>query len=236
MRATPHENVSCGRMRTPRKHTYIILTSLNPTFYIVGLYRVDIIFLISARKHRLWVLVRTASPKNISEFLSENFQFWRWNFQYIWIGVFLVMSEGPDQSLVRTIRQDLQNHSRQRPHWVYADRQTDFWSCLSYVTKTPVAIARLIWAQSHWPRQLHSPYSEDLSFDFWKFIWASLIRNFEKIICGSLRMPNWPKWPRGELDISTVLSFVSVIFALNPAGTQRWYNVESTSMQRHDVV
>ena len=49
-------------------------------------------------------------------------------------------------------------------------------------------------------------------------------------------MPNWPKWPRGELDISTVLSFVSVIFALNPAGTQRWYNVESTSMQRHDVV
>ena len=42
----------------------------------------DIIFLISAQKHRLWVLVRTASPlcfeqkyeKKI-EFLSENFQF-----------------------------------------------------------------------------------------------------------------------------------------------------------------
>ena len=44
-----------------RKHTYIILTSLNP-FYIVklGFTGVYIIFLISAQKHRLWVLVRTA--------------------------------------------------------------------------------------------------------------------------------------------------------------------------------
>ena len=37
------------------------------------------IFLISAQKHRLWILVRTASMsrnmKNISEFLSENIQF-----------------------------------------------------------------------------------------------------------------------------------------------------------------
>ena len=58
------------------KHTYIILTPLKPHFYIVkqwftGVY---IILLISAQKHRLWVLVRTASAK-ISECLSENFQF-----------------------------------------------------------------------------------------------------------------------------------------------------------------
>ena len=82
------------------KHTYIILTPINPTFisdpsilmgpsfYIVklGFTEVYIIFLISAQKHRLWVLVRTASPRRfqrvptiyfcteiwkISEFLSE---------------------------------------------------------------------------------------------------------------------------------------------------------------------
>ena len=67
-----------------RKHAYIILTPLNPT----GVY---IIFLISSQKHRLWVLVRTASSrrfwrvptiyvlsrnmKNIRIFLSENFHF-----------------------------------------------------------------------------------------------------------------------------------------------------------------
>ena len=45
-----------------RKHAYIILTPLNPHFYIVklGFTGVYIIFLISAQKHRLWVLVRTA--------------------------------------------------------------------------------------------------------------------------------------------------------------------------------
>ena len=39
--------------------------SLKPHFYIVklGFYRVYIIFLISAQNHRLWVLVRTASPR-----------------------------------------------------------------------------------------------------------------------------------------------------------------------------
>ena len=38
---------------------------LKPDFYIVklGFTGVYIIFLISARKHRLWVLVRTASPR-----------------------------------------------------------------------------------------------------------------------------------------------------------------------------
>ena len=42
---------------TSRKHSYIILTPLNPTFiYIVklGFTGVYIIFLISAQKHRLW--------------------------------------------------------------------------------------------------------------------------------------------------------------------------------------
>ena len=60
---------------------------LKPHFYIVklGFTGVYIIFLISAQKHRLWVLVRTASVptiyvlirnmKNIRVFLSENFQF-----------------------------------------------------------------------------------------------------------------------------------------------------------------
>ena len=66
---------------------------LKPHFYIVklGFTGVYIIFLISAQKHRLWVLVRTASPrrfkqepsiyvlsrkmKDIRVFLSEIFQF-----------------------------------------------------------------------------------------------------------------------------------------------------------------
>ena len=44
-----------------RKHAYMILTPLNP-FYMVkpGFIGVYIIFLISAQKHRLWVLIRTA--------------------------------------------------------------------------------------------------------------------------------------------------------------------------------
>ena len=54
---------------------------LKPHFYIVklGFTGVYIIFLISAQKHRLSVLVRTASSRfrswNIRVFLSENFQF-----------------------------------------------------------------------------------------------------------------------------------------------------------------
>ena len=58
---------------------------LKPHFYIVklGFTGVYIIFLISAQKHRLWVLVRTALPiyvfnrnmKNFRVFLSEKFQF-----------------------------------------------------------------------------------------------------------------------------------------------------------------
>ena len=72
-----------------RKHTYIIMTPLEPHFYTVklGFTRVYIIFLIFAQRHRLWVLVRTASPsthnlyfeqkyENIIFFLSENFLQW----------------------------------------------------------------------------------------------------------------------------------------------------------------
>ena len=44
---------------------YIIMTPLKPHFYIVklGFTGVYIIPFISAQKHRLWVLVRTASPR-----------------------------------------------------------------------------------------------------------------------------------------------------------------------------
>ena len=50
---------------TSRKHAYIIFDLLKPHFYTVklGFTGVYIIFLISAQKHRLWVLVRTASPR-----------------------------------------------------------------------------------------------------------------------------------------------------------------------------
>ena len=48
-----------------RKHAYIILTPLNPYFYVakLGFTGVYIIYLISAEKHRLLVQVRTASSR-----------------------------------------------------------------------------------------------------------------------------------------------------------------------------
>ena len=64
---------------------------LKPHFYIYskkGFTGVYIVFLISAQKHRLFVLVRTASivlsrgKKNIS-FISEKFQLLVVKFQYI---------------------------------------------------------------------------------------------------------------------------------------------------------
>ena len=59
------QNIYCGYSLEPprRKHTNIILSPLTLTFFIVklGFRGVYIIFLISAQKHRLWVLVRTAS-------------------------------------------------------------------------------------------------------------------------------------------------------------------------------
>ena len=58
-----------------------ITEPLKPHFYIVklGFKGVYIVFLISAQKHRLWVLVRTASKKyeKYQSFLSKYFQFWR---------------------------------------------------------------------------------------------------------------------------------------------------------------
>ena len=47
-----------------RKHTYIVLTPLiKPHFYTVKMEFIGVYinFLISAQKHRLWVLIRTAS-------------------------------------------------------------------------------------------------------------------------------------------------------------------------------
>ena len=54
--------VVAGRMLIPKTCLYNF-DPLKPHFYIVklGFTRVYIIFLISAQKHRLWVLVRTAS-------------------------------------------------------------------------------------------------------------------------------------------------------------------------------
>ena len=86
---------------TSQKEAYIILTPLKPHFYIVklGYTGVYINFLISAQKHRLLVLVRTALPRAIltsthnlcfeqkyekyQSFLSENFQFLGEIFLYI---------------------------------------------------------------------------------------------------------------------------------------------------------
>ena len=50
---------------TSRKHTYIILTPLNPNFIYskTGVYRGIHYFSIFCSKHRLWVLVRTASAR-----------------------------------------------------------------------------------------------------------------------------------------------------------------------------
>ena len=78
---------------------------LKPHFYIVKLGFTGVyIFHISAQKHRLWVLVRTASPvptiyvlsrnmKNIIFFLSENFQFLEVNFSiYLNWRVFVMLT------------------------------------------------------------------------------------------------------------------------------------------------
>ena len=87
---------------------------LKPHFYIVklGFTSVCIILLISAQKHRLWVLVRTAltrrflrvptiyvlsrNVKNIRVFLSENFQFLEVKFSiYLNRHIFVIVSSGP---------------------------------------------------------------------------------------------------------------------------------------------
>ena len=52
-------------IKSSRKHAYIMFTPYIPFLYsISGVYSgIHYFFLISAQKHRLWVLVRTASPK-----------------------------------------------------------------------------------------------------------------------------------------------------------------------------
>ena len=60
-----HEETLHPKRTTSRKHACIILTPFKPHFYIdklrfTGVYT---IFLISPPKHRLWVLVRTASSR-----------------------------------------------------------------------------------------------------------------------------------------------------------------------------
>ena len=58
--------ISLGIIGSIITKTYLFnFDPLKPHFYIVklGFTGVYIIFLISAQKHRLWVLVRTASPR-----------------------------------------------------------------------------------------------------------------------------------------------------------------------------
>ena len=57
--------LSKAHLRNIRKTRLYNFDPLKPHFYIVkvGFTRVYIIFLISAQKHRLWVLVRTASQR-----------------------------------------------------------------------------------------------------------------------------------------------------------------------------
>ena len=63
--------------------------SLKPHFYIVklGFRGVNIIFLISAQKHRLWVLVRTASTSTHNLCFEQKYEkyqsFFIWNFQFL---------------------------------------------------------------------------------------------------------------------------------------------------------
>ena len=62
-------NIYCAS----RKLAFIILTPLTPTFKL-GFTGVYIIFLISAQKHRLWVLVRTASARTHNLFFEQKYE------------------------------------------------------------------------------------------------------------------------------------------------------------------
>ena len=83
---------------SPITKTYLYnFDPIKPHFYIVklGFTGVYISFLISAQKHKLWILVRTASSsfdqkyEKYQNFYLKTFSFFLWwNFQYIWIGVF----------------------------------------------------------------------------------------------------------------------------------------------------
>ena len=92
----------CMRYYSFTMKTYLYnFDPLKPRIYIVklGFTGVYIIFLISAQKHRLWVLFEAVlmsthnlcfsrNIKNIRFLIWKTFIFWWWNFQYIWIGVF----------------------------------------------------------------------------------------------------------------------------------------------------
>ena len=85
-----------------RKHAYIIFTyPIEPYFYIVKLgftgYTLSFLFLIenidcgySLGSNEYPQSIFWAKIWKISVFLSENFQFWTWNFLYIWIGVYII--------------------------------------------------------------------------------------------------------------------------------------------------
>ena len=60
-----------------RKHVRVVYTPVNPTFISkkkTGVCRGISTFLIFAPKHRLWVHVRTASPKKLKKSLYEHGQ------------------------------------------------------------------------------------------------------------------------------------------------------------------
>ena len=72
------------------KHAYMILTPLN-SFYVVkrvyrGIHYPYIIFLISAQKHRLWVLLRTASSRLFKRYPQSVFrtEIWKISEFFIW--------------------------------------------------------------------------------------------------------------------------------------------------------
>ena len=88
-----------------RKHAYIILTPLKPILYSkIGVYRGIHYFSYFCSKHRFGYSLEPPRRggsneypqsmfwadiwKNIRDFYLKIFSFWRWNFLYIWIGVF----------------------------------------------------------------------------------------------------------------------------------------------------
>ena len=93
-------------LSTSRKHAYIILTPLKPHFYIVklGFTGVYIIFLISPQNIDCGYSLEPPRRGGSNEYPQSVFWaeilkvseiviwklsvFWRWNFLYIWIGVF----------------------------------------------------------------------------------------------------------------------------------------------------
>ena len=77
-----------------RKHTYIILTLLTPLIYSrTGVYRGIYSFSYFCSKHRLWVLVRTASSRRFSRVptiyvLSRNMK----NIRIFYLKIFIFFS------------------------------------------------------------------------------------------------------------------------------------------------